>query len=160
MVAKNHRLAATARFWPRGLAIGLLAALSIGMLVSTSSAEMDEKVAEAAGAYLGSIAYLERFGRSECGYIMKRSHRIEDAIVDINRYLTREESAELTLWLKRGKAKMRHEATELIDRFLHAASQDGTDIKTACGILVAIIAQMSRDAEMQWQTAVHFRRPK
>lgn len=109
------------------------------------------KLGEAIGGYLGAVDMMEKFGESECGYILKKKHSFKKSLKEVLTYVGPKTAKAIKAFLKSDDFKMIREINKknMYD-FFDMGEKEGMDVKTLCGMWVSNISITYQMAEQKW----------
>lgn len=112
-----------------------------------------ERLGDAVGGYLMATDLMEKFSKTECGYIVKKRVTFKAALDEVLPYLSGRDRKELLAAIQSGELdSMWAENDENVRVMIYAAKQ-GTDPKTGCGVAFGITIGTYQRALQTWNYA-------
>ena len=135
--------------------IVLLVLMTKILFFSIAFAEYNSgKLGEAVGGYLAANDLLDKLSESKCGYAVKKNNSFGTAVEEVMSYLNGRDKKRLRSFIASNQFKKElEENDEYITGYLRAASKDGLDEKTICGMMISNILMVNQSAQQQWDYA-------
>jgi hypothetical protein len=96
------------------------------------------KLAVALGQYISIVANMEYLKSSKCGYLINTSYSVDQSLRDGLLHFRIEDRDEIKSYFKDNNILKLAEND--MEGFLDASTQDGLDIKSACGMLLGTLS--------------------